>query len=84
MTNANNHFFSHPKIQNLVIHFAFRIPIRKELGSGERKTLENQLRDLDNEFFQLFDDPQQKKTGTFIPGLATGANRSYNGNCTSF
>ncbi len=61
--DTENHFFDNNKIQQLVIQFAFRMPARRQITVAEKKTLENVLRDLDNEVFQLFDDPQQKTTG---------------------
>ena len=69
MTDTNNHFFSSHLIQNLVIQFAFRIPTRRELVINERKALEGVLKELDNEFFQLFDDPQQKIPGSLFQSL---------------
>lgn len=69
MTDTNNHFFSSNKIQNHVIQFGFRIPARRELLANERKALEGVLKELNNEFFQLFDDPQQKIQGSLFQSL---------------
>lgn len=52
------------KVGQFIVQFAFRIPIRTELTSSERKALEDELRVLDPELFQLFD-------GTVIKGPAT-------------
>jgi len=48
------------KLKQFIIQFAFRIPIRKELTSGEKKALENVLRELDTEHFQLFEETASK------------------------
>lgn len=61
--DTENHFFDNSKIQQLIIQFAFRMPTRRQITVAEKKTLENVLKDLDNEVFQLFDDPQQKTAG---------------------
>lgn len=60
MASSSEHFFNNPKIQQLVIQFACRIPVRRELSAGEKKALENVLKSLDPEVFQLFDEPLQK------------------------
>ena len=44
-------------IQQYVVQFACKTPIRKQLQSAEKKALENVLRDKDPDFFQLFEDP---------------------------
>jgi hypothetical protein len=44
-------------IQQFVVQFACRTPIRKQLQSAEKKALENILRDKDPDYFQLFEDP---------------------------
>lgn len=44
-------------IQQFVVQFACRTPTRKQLQSAEKKALENILRELDPDFFQLFEDP---------------------------
>lgn len=41
------------KIQQFIVQFACRIPARRELTSGEKNTLENLLRELDHDHFQL-------------------------------
>ena len=69
MTDANNHFFSSKEIQNLVIQFGFRIPARRELVANERKALEGVLKELNDEFFQLFNDAQQKMQGPLFQSL---------------
>ena len=38
------------------MHYAHRTPIRKSLTTGEKKALENVLKDLDSGTFQLFDE----------------------------
>jgi hypothetical protein len=48
------------RIQQFVVQFACRIPARRELTAGEKNTLENLLRDLDHDHFQLPQrDPSQ-------------------------
>ncbi|MFH1622249.1 MAG: hypothetical protein ABIA97_03915 [Candidatus Omnitrophota bacterium] len=48
------------KIQQFVVQFACRIPARRELTAGEKNTLENLLRELDHDHFQLPQkDPSQ-------------------------
>ena len=37
MTISTGHFFTSPKVQQLIVQFAFRIPIRKELNTAEKK-----------------------------------------------
>jgi hypothetical protein len=49
------------KLRQFIIQFAFRIPIRKNLTSGERETLEEVLRELDSEHFQLFEEDASKR-----------------------
>lgn len=44
------------KLKSFIIQYAFRIPIRKELDSGEKETLRRILKDLDSEHFQLFEE----------------------------
>lgn len=44
------------KIQQFVVQFACRTPIRTGFSSAERKALENLLRDSNPELFQLFSD----------------------------
>lgn len=51
-------------VVQFVVQFAFRIPIRNKLTLSEIKALENGLKELDSEHFQLFD-------GTVIKGPAT-------------
>jgi len=41
------------KIQQFVVQFACRIPVRKEITAGEKNALENLLRELDHDQFQL-------------------------------
>lgn len=41
------------KIQQFVVQFACRIPTRRELTAGEKRALENLLRELDPDHFQL-------------------------------
>ncbi|TET69417.1 MAG: hypothetical protein E3J56_09650 [Candidatus Aminicenantes bacterium] len=52
------------KLGQFVVQFAFRIPIRTQLTAGEKKVLEDELRVLDPEHFQLFN-------GTAIKGPET-------------
>lgn len=52
------------RVVQFVVQFAFRIPIRNKLTLSEIKALENGLKALDSEHFQLFD-------GTVIKGPAT-------------
>ena len=54
------------KIKQFIIQFAFRIPIRKELTGGEKKALENVLKDLNSEHFQLFEDVASKSPATLF------------------
>lgn len=49
-------------IQQFVVQFACRTPTRKQLQSAEKKALENVLRELDPDFFQLFEDPASANT----------------------
>ena len=44
------------KIQQYIVHFAHKVPVRKQLTAGEKKALENVLKDLNPEFFQLFEE----------------------------
>lgn len=60
MSNRIEIFLNKPKIQQIVVHFACRVPIRKELSPGEKKSLENVFKDLDSGFFQIFEEPLQK------------------------
>ena len=53
-------FLNKSKIQQIIVHFACRVPIRRELSLGEKKALENVLKDLDRGFFQIFEEPLQK------------------------
>lgn len=46
-------FCPRTKIHQFIVQFACRIPTRPQLSAGEKKTLENLLRDLDPEHFQL-------------------------------
>ncbi len=46
--------FPPDKTKQFAVQFACRIPARKELSAAERKALENILRDLDPEMFQIF------------------------------
>ncbi len=48
---------SNDLIQQFVVQFACRTPTRKQLQSAEKKALENVLREVDPDFFQLFEDP---------------------------
>lgn len=52
-------FLSKVKIQQYLVQFAFRVPIRKELSLGEKRSLENVLKDLDSEVFQYFEKPPE-------------------------
>ncbi len=52
------------RVAQFVVQFAFRIPIRNKLTLSEIKALENGLKALDSEHFQLFN-------GTVIKGPAT-------------
>lgn len=66
MPNESFHFLKsiESKVVQFVVQFAFRIPIRNELTLSEIKALENGLKALDPEIFQLFD-------GAVIKGPAT-------------
>lgn len=46
--------FPPEKTKQFAVQFACRTPVRKELASAERKAIENVLRDLDPETFQIF------------------------------
>lgn len=54
------------KVQQCVVHFAHRIPARKPLSTGEKKTLEGVLRELDPEIFQLVDESAAQSTGSLF------------------
>lgn len=69
MLSNEEHFFNKPKVQQLIIQFAFKIPLRKELTEGEKKALENVLKSLDRETFQLFDEPSQRNPGCLFQVL---------------
>lgn len=49
-------FSNDDRVQQFIVQFACRIPIRNELSAGEKSALEN-LRDLNPETFQLFNKP---------------------------
>ncbi|MFH1776916.1 MAG: hypothetical protein ABH952_05090 [Candidatus Omnitrophota bacterium] len=59
MPSRIEHFFSKSKVQQFIVQFACRVPIRKTLNKGEKTALENVLRDLDSTNFQLFDEQLQ-------------------------
>ncbi len=64
-----NNFLPFPderQIQQFIVQFACRIPIRKEFDVAEKKVLVNKLRDLDRKIFQLFDEPSTKKPGCLL------------------
>jgi hypothetical protein len=63
MAGTSDHFFHSDKIQQLVIMFACRIPVRRELSAPQRKALQNTLTDLSPEVFQLFDTQLDKTPG---------------------
>ena len=42
------------RINQFVVHFACKIPARKDISSADRKALENVLQELDPDLFQLF------------------------------
>ncbi|NQS89176.1 hypothetical protein HQ584_05245 [Patescibacteria group bacterium] len=54
------------KLKQFIIQFAFRVPIRKELTGGEKKALENVLKNLDAEHFQLFEETASKSPATLF------------------
>lgn len=66
MPNESFHFLKsiENNVVQFVVQFAFRIPIRNKLTLSEIKALEDGLKALDPEHFQLFD-------GTGIKGPAT-------------
>lgn len=58
--------FSNEKVQQFIVQFACRTPIRKDFSSAERKALENLLRDVDQERFQLFSDEAAQNVPYFF------------------
>ena len=48
--------YQEEKIQQYIVQFAHRVPVRKQLTAGEKKALENVLKDLDASVFQLFEE----------------------------
>jgi hypothetical protein len=69
MSTGKPHFFDNPKIQQLIVQFAFKIPIRKECNPGEKRALSNVLKELDPEVFQLFDETLQRNPGCLFQVL---------------
>lgn len=60
MTELAEIFFNKPKVIQVMAQYACRVPARRELNAGEKKALENTLKELDSANFQLFDEPFQK------------------------
>lgn len=61
--------FSVDKVQQFVVQFAHRVPVRRQLTAGEKKALENLLKDLDQESFQLFEDPTAQNPACLLQVL---------------
>ncbi len=61
-----NYPVSHEKFQQFIVQFACRTPIRKDFSSAERKALENVLKELNPELFQLFSDETQPRSPYFF------------------
>jgi len=61
--------FADEKIHQFVAQFAHRIPTRKQLTTGERKALENVLKALSPEFFQLFDESSTQNPASLFQVL---------------
>lgn len=57
------------KVQQFIVQFAHRVPVRKQLTTGEKKALENLLRDLNPEFFQLFEEPTAQNPACLLQVL---------------
>jgi len=57
---------SHEKFQQFIVQFACRTPIRNDFSSAERKALENILKELNPELFQLFSDETQPNSPYFF------------------
>lgn len=53
-------FSSIDRVQQFVVQFACRIPVRKELDPGEKKTLRSLLQEFDKDSFQLFDESSKR------------------------
>lgn len=65
------------KVRHFVVQFAFRIPTRSELTRSEIKALEDGLRELNPEIFQLFDKTLTKGPAVLFQStrqLPIGAN----------
>jgi hypothetical protein len=54
------------KLKQLIVQFAFKIPPRKELDFGEKRTLESVLKDLDSEHFQLFEENISRRSSATL------------------
>lgn len=54
------------KVKQFIIQFAFRIPTRKELTVSEKKMLENALREVDPQQFQLLQETAGSGPGTLF------------------
>ena len=54
----NSFPFPIEKVQQFIVQYAHRVPVRKQLTNGEKKALENLLKELSPEFFQLFEESQ--------------------------
>ncbi len=69
MADAFKLFSNDAKIQQFVAQFACRVPTRNELTAGEKKALENSLRELDPEIFQLFSNQSIKNPSALFEVL---------------
>lgn len=69
MTRPEEIFFNKPKVKQVMVQYACRVPARRELNAGERKAIENMLKDLDSANFQLFDEPLQKNPACLFQAL---------------
>ena len=54
------------KVKQFIIQFAFRIPTRKELTGSEKKVLENTLREVNPQYFQLLQEAAGPSPGTLF------------------
>ena len=71
MTNTAAVPFPENKIQQFVVQFAHKVPVKKQLTPGEKRALEGVLRELDpnSEFFQIFEDSTVQNAGCLFQAL---------------
>jgi len=60
MAETNPSFLNNAKVQQIIVQYACRVPVRKELNTSEKTALKNMLKEFDSAKFQIFDEPFQK------------------------